>query len=339
MRIKNINRYLKGPQDFRALGLASLLDFLDLHSAASVNFITEKDCQELDWIEIVLKMIEQKYESPEICFQIIAKLLKITSQNSEMHKIVQSKYVRKIVDSTRTSYSIESFQCLATLMKVCSGPSGIFKNDIYDFCVGIVNEMNFDLTHHAGICLHLLQQTRGGGNVSGITHQKNWAELHEKLINTLDELFVILFDTGESIQTGKSEKLKLPDSSNSKDMPLIYTHQERFIRFKNVSIMLETGLTGAFPASKSILLHRLVAFIEKRLTYNQAQLNKKEGDSHLPYILHIEVQKCLLNLLGSLIKSVGSNIMLHSKDICDILWKCLKSTNIAHNEFKISGNL
>jgi hypothetical protein len=192
--------------------------------------------------------------------------------------------------------------------------------------------------NNAGICLNLLQQTRGG-DFGGTGHQRNWAEFHEKLLNTLNELFIILLTTGEDAKTGKSEKLKLPEVKSQKDMPLIYTQQERFIRFKNICIILEATLTQAFPSPKTIQLNRIIAFVDKRTTFNQAQLNKKDGESHVPHILHIEIQKCLLNLLKATITAVNSNILLHSKDVCDILWKSLKSTNIAYDEFKISGNL
>ncbi|KAG5670480.1 hypothetical protein PVAND_000742 [Polypedilum vanderplanki] len=339
IRIKNINRYLKSTQDYRSLGLLSLSDYLELHSVNTTSFVSEKECQELDWIETILKYIDNKSETPDKCFPIIEKLLNITSQNDDMRKIVQSKYVKKVVESiTSSPQSISSLRCLATLLREFSGTSGVFKNQIYEYCIAIIDEINFDLVNMAGICLNLLQQTRGG-EIGGAAHQRNWAEFHEKLLNSLNEQFIILLSTGEDLKAGKSEKLKIPEFKKQKDIPLIYIQQEQFIRFKNICIILEATLTQSFPSSKIIQMNRIITFIDKRTSYNQAQINKKNGESHVPYILHIEIQKCLLNLLKAMIIAVNSNILLHSKDVCDVLWKCLKSTNIAYDESKISGNL
>jgi proline/glutamate/leucine-rich protein 1 len=336
-RIKNINRYLKSTQNYRTLGLISLADFLELHTVVSATFTTEKECQELEWIETILRFIDHKSEEPVKCFPILTKLMIIASQHPDMNKIIQGKYVTKIIDSITTNpLSIPSLQCLAVCMKEFNGPSGIFKNKIYDYCVASIDIMDPVINTLSGKCLHLLQQTRGG-SIGGTAYKKNWAEYHEKMLNTMEELFINLLQTGDSVSSGKSERLKLPESAESKkNMPLMYSHQERFMRFQNICTFLNVSLIQPFPVAKSILLDALVSFIEKSTTTNQAQINKKDGDRTLPFILHIEVQKCLLSVLSAAMKAVGRNILIHSKDICDVFWKSLKSTNIPYDEFKIS---
>lgn len=342
MRIKNINRYLKSTQNYRQLGLIALSDFLDLHSVVSAIFTKEKDCQELEWIELMLKMIDQKQEPAEKCFPILNKLLIITTQNPDMHKIIQGKYIQKIIESvTGNAASVPSFETLMTCLKSFSGTSGIYKNKIYDFCIALVDSSNIALVQLAGKSLHLIQQTRGG-SVAGSAYRKNWAEFHEKLLNTIDDEFSQLLGAGET-STGKSERLKLPETNFSSDkksqMPLMYTQHERYIRFRNLCIFLECGLLQAFPVPKTIQLNRIISnLIDKGSALNQSHLNKKDGDSHLPYILHVEIQKCFINLLRNVILAVGGNILIQSKDISDILWKCLKSTNIAYDELKVDGN-
>lgn len=303
----------------------------------SASFTTEKECQELEWIELILRFIDNKSEDPDKCFPILTKLIIITSQHPDMHKIIQGKYVSKIIDSIMNNpLSISTLQCLAVCMKEYNGPSGIFKNKIYDYCVASVDIVDPVINNLSGKCLHLLQQTRGG-SVGGAAYKKNWAEYHEKLLNTIEELIINLLQTGESVSSGKSERLKLPESSESmKNVPLMYSHQERFIRFQNICIFLNVSLVQPFPVAKSILLDRIVSFIDKSTTTNQAQINKKDGNRTLAFILHIEVQKCLLGVLSAVMKAIGRNVIIHSKDICDIFWKSLKSTNIPYDEFKIS---
>ncbi|CAG9807460.1 unnamed protein product [Chironomus riparius] len=336
-RIKNINRYLKSTQNYRTLGLISLADFLELHTVVSASFTTEKECQELEWIETILRFIDNKSEEAEKCFPILTKLIIITAQHPDMHKIVQSKYVSKIIDSITTNQlSIPSLQCLAVCMRENNGPSGIYKNKIYDFCVASVDIMDPVINNLTGKCLHLLQQTRGG-SIGGQAYKKNWAEYHTKLLYSMEELFINLLQTGDSVSSGKSERLKLPDcAENKKNVPLMYSHQERFVRFQNICIFLNVSLVQPFPVAKSILLDWIVSFIDKSTTTNQAQINKKDGDRILPFILHIEVQKCLFSVLSAAMKAVGRNILIHSKDICDVFWKSLKSTNVPYDEFKIS---
>lgn len=342
MRIKNINRYLKSTQNYRSIGLLALTDFLELHSVVSSIFTKEKDCQEMEWIELMLKMIDQKQESIEKCFSILNKLLIITTQNPEMHKIIQGKFIQKIIETiTSNPASIPSFETLITCLKHYSGTSGIYKNKVYDFSIARINSSNVDLVKLAGKSLHLIQQTRGG-SVAGSAYKKNWAEFHEKLLNTIDEEFNQLLGEGETL-TGKSERLKLPElnfNSENKSQMLIYTQHERFNRFKNLCIFLESGLLQAFPAPKIIQVNRIISrFIDRGCALNQQQINKKDGDSQLPYILHVEIQKCLINVLRSVILAVGGHIQIHSKDVSDILWKCLKSTNIPYDELKVDGNL
>lgn len=342
MRIKNINRYLKSTQNYRSLGLVALADFLELHSVVTSIFTKEKDCQEIEWIELMLKMIEQKQEPAEKCFPILNKLLIVTTQNPEMHKIIQTKYIQKIIETIISNQaSSSSFDTLITCLKHYGGTSGIYKGKIYEFTIALINSSNIDLVKLAGKALHLIQQTKGG-SVAGSAYKKNWAEFHEKLLNTIDEEFNQLLGSGET-STGKSERLKLPEMNFSGDKkserPLMYTQHERFIRFKNLCIFLESGLLQAFPAPKTIQLNRIISIlIDKGIGLNQQQLNKKDGDSQLPYILHVEIQKCLINVLRSVILAVGGNIQIHSKDVSDILWKCLKSTNIPYDELKVDGN-
>jgi hypothetical protein len=290
----------------------------------------------------MLRFIDQKSEPAERCVPIIEKLLVITSQSDDMRKIIQSKFVRKIIETiTSAPQTKKSLECLATLMKEYSGTSGVFKNQIYDYCISGIDKCDFELITRAASCLNQLQQTRGG-EVGGTAHQKNWAEFHGRLLNTLDELFVTLLATGEDINIGKSEKLKLPSElKSSSDIigPLVYTQHAGFIRFKNVCIILEAALSRAFLSPKTVQLNRIISFVDKRATYCQAQVNKKEGESHVPYVLHIEIQKSLLNLLKAVVSAANFDISLHSKDTCDILWKLLKSTNTPFNETTISDTL
>lgn len=303
---------------------------MELHSVVSSSFTTEKECQELEWLETILRMVENKIEDPEKCFPILSKLIIITTQHPDMHKIIQGKYLSKIIDCIiSNAITVSTLECLAACLKEYSGTCGIFKNKIYDYCISSIDTMDSSLNGQSGKCLHLLQQTRGG-----TTHKKNWAEYHEKLLNTLEELFINLLQTGESINSGKSERLKLPeDAETKKNLPLLYKNQERFIRFQNICIFLNVSLVYNFPAPKSILLDWIMTFLDKSIMVNQAQINKK--DRLLPFVLNIEVHKCLLNILQSIMKAVGKNIIIYSKDICDTFWRCLKSTNVPYDEFKI----
>lgn len=323
--------------------MVSLANFLDLHSVAGAIFTTEKDCQEIEWVEFLLKLIDTKQEPTEKCFPILNKLLLLITQHPDMHKVIQSKFMQKIIEAiTSNTPSTSSIETLLTCLKHYGGTSGVYKNKIFDFLTSFINSPNADLIKLAGKSLHSLQQTRGG-SVAGSIYKKNWADFHEKLLNTIDAELDILFDCEDTVKTGKSERLKLPDLNRNGDQkeqtPLMYANLERFIRFRNLCIILETGLLQSFPAAKTIQLNRIVgSLVDKGIALNQAQINNKSGDSKLPSILHVEIQKSLLNVLKCVILAVGGNILTCSKDICDILWKCLKGTNISYDELKADSN-
>lgn len=253
-----------------------------------------------------------------------------------MHKIVQGKYVSKVIEKIMsTSPSVPALQCLQTCLKEYGGTCGIFKNKIFNYCIASVDKNDLALSSHSAKCLHFLQQSRGG-STDGNAHKKNWAEYHEKVLNTLKESFNCLLQTGESTSTGKSERLKLPEKAEvKKNMPQMYMHQENFTRFQNICILLNTSLIQPFPTAKSILLDWMMSFLDKSIMINQNQINKKDGDRLLPFVLNIEIHKCLLEVLKTVIKAVGRNIIVYSKDVCDLLWRCLKSTNVPYDEFKV----
>lgn len=287
-------------------------------------FTTEKECQELEWIELLLKFIEQKQEPAEVCFRILNKLLIITANHQEIHKIIQSKFIQRIIEVIISNpHSVESFETLLTCLKSYSGTSGIYKNKIYDFCTSIINTSNIELIKWSGKCLHSLQQTRGG-SVSGTVYKNNWADFHEKLLNTIDHEFSTLFNTNDS-KTGKSERLKLPESSEKSN-------------FSNLCTILEVGLLQSFPAAKTIQMNRIISLVDKGIALNQIEMNKKSGDTKLPFNHHAQIQMRFLSILKSLILAVGGNIQMMSKDVTDVLWKCLKSTNIPFDELRGESN-
>lgn len=322
-------------RESRSSALSTLNIFCDHHLVNS-SLVTEKTSPEINWIDQLLRIIEQEPNISSQCFEILAKLIRITSANPDTNKIVQSKYVQKIIDAITTSTTpAQSLQCLATCFELHGGTSGIYKNKILEYCVSFVDVPNSEIAELAALCLHLIQQSRGG-SVAGGVYKKCWAEFHERTLGSLENLLdQITKKTGGNI--GKSEKLQLPDLVLSPEPFDMYT--QLFVRFQNVVTILRVSLRHSFATTKVVQVSRVISLVEEGIGMSQVLLGKKAiADSVVLSLLHGQIHVNLLNILTSLIVTLKQNIIPHSKTICDILWRCLKQTN-AHEQLKFAANL
>lgn len=300
--------------------------------------LTEKTCQELNWIEQLLKVIEQDPQYHSECFEILGKLVRITSCNPDTNKIVQSKYVQKIIEAIVGSSITpqHSLDCLATCFELHGGTSGIYKNKIYDYCVSFVDVPDNNIAERGALCLHLLQQSRGG-SVAGGVYKKCWAEFHERTIGSLETILEEIMRKGRGGNIGKSEQLQLPELKLSAEPFTRYT--QLFVRFQNLITICRVSLQLPFPTPKTVQVSRLLSFIEDGIGTSQVLLGKKAlSDSMVLSLLHGQIHINLLNVLVTLMTSLKQNVITHSKNICDILWRCLKQTN-AHEQVKFEANL
>lgn len=289
--------------------------------------MTEKTSSELGWFEQLLKIIDQESQYRSICFDILGKLLRITAQNPDTNKIVQSKYVQKIVEAAVASSSapINALNCLAICMELHAGTSGVFKNKIHEFCIQFIDNPDTQLIEHVALCLHLLQQTRGG-SVSGGVYKKCWAEYHEKNINSLVSILERIKDKSAKDVVGKSEKLQLPELKLSPEPVNLYT--QLLVRFKNLATLLCVALRKPFPVTKSIQIYRIISLIEDGVSMNQITAGKKTiSENAILSLLNGDIQTSLLTILNALMTCLRENSLTISKSITDILWKCLKQTN------------
>lgn len=334
--IKNITNLLN-LRDFRHYALSTLNIFCD-HHIVEEGVVSEKTSPEIGWIEQCLKIIDQESQYHSICFEILGKLLRITAVNPDTNKIVQSKYVQKIVEAIVGGQSspIEALNCLSICMTLHAGSSGIYKNKIYDYCISFIDSTDVELIEIVAICLHLLQQTRGG-SVGGGVYKKCWAEYHEKTIASLTDVLEQIKNKKAKEGVGKSEKLSLPELKLSPEPVNLYT--QLLIRFNNLSTLLRVQLEKAFPVAKSIMIHRMISLIEDGISMNQVSVGKKAlSENAILSLLNSDIQRSLLNILRSLMNCLKSNVITLSKSICDILWRCLKQTS-TNEHSKLDSNL
>lgn len=333
--MKNITNLL-GLRESRPTALSILNLFCDHHSIVNSPLVTEKTCPEINWIEQLLKIVEQDSQYHSVCFQILTKLMRITSCNPDTNKIFQSKYVQKYIEAIIGSSSpCEALDCLASCFELHGGTSGIYKNKIYDYCVSFIDVPNDAIAERVALCLHLLQQSRGG-SVAGGVYKKCWAEFHERTIGTLEDLLeqIVKKSGGRS---GKSEMLQLPELELSPEPFNMYT--QLFVRFHNVATILRVSLKHPFATTKAIQVSRILLFVEEGIGMSQALLGKKAvTESMVLSLLHGQIHANLLDVLCSLMLSVKQNIITYSKTICDILWRCLKQTS-GHEQLKFEANL
>ena len=312
--------------------------FCDHHSIVNSLLVTEKTCQELNWIEQLLKIIEQEPQYHSECFEIIGKLLRITSCNPDTNKLVQSKYVQKVIEAIVGSKISpqHSLDCLSTCFELHGGTSGIYKNKIYDYCVSFIDLPDDNIAERAAFCLHLLQQSRGG-SVAGGVYKKCWSEFHEKTIGSLEEILEQIIKKGGGGNIGKSEQLQLPELKLSAEPVTRYT--QLFVRFHNLITILLVSLERPFSTPKIVQVSRILSLVEEGIATSQTLLGKKAiSDSMILSLLHGQIHINLLNVLITLMKSLKQNIITHSKSICDILWRCLKQTS-SQEQLKFEANL
>lgn len=261
--------------------------------------------------------------------------MKICSENPDLHKTIQTKYLQKIVENITAlpaSALIEPLKCLKTCMTLHPGTCGIYKNKIDAFLKQFVDNNDDELIEIVGQCLHLLQQTRGGGTSGGV-HKKCWAEYQAQVVGSIEESFDKLMKNVQEIDgaLGKSETLKLPNPKLSTEPVEKYTQQ--LIRFKNLCKILEITLLEPFPTAKTIQVARILGLVEKGLSIDQSAFEKKvqTTDNVILGALLPQIQTSCLELLQCLILLTQQNILPHSKGICDIVMRVLKQTSPKDN--------
>ena len=312
--------------------------FCERHTIANSPLITEKTCLEVNLIDQILKIIEQDPQYTEEGFKTVGKLVTITAYNPDTNKIVQSKYITKIIDTivVSTISPRHSLDCLAVCFELHGGTSGIFKNKIYDYCVSFIDVPDNDVAVRVGYCLHLLQQSRGG-SVGGGVYKKCWAEFHGKNLGSLELLLEQMFKLNPGKSLGKSEQFQLPELELSPQPFNMYT--QLYVRFKNLVTILKVSLRRSFNVPKTVQVSRILNFIEEGIAVSQAQLAKKAiTESMVLTLLHGQIHMNLLQILQSLMLCVKQNVSTHSKAICDLLWRCLKQTN-GNEQMKFEANL
>lgn len=337
---KNINNLLN-LRESRHNALLLLNLFCDHHSVVNTPIITEKTSQEINWIEQLLKIIEQEPQNHSSeCFEILGKLLRITSYNPDTNKIVQSKYVQKIVEAIVMSQASpkQSLDCLSTCLEIHAGTTGIYKNKIFAYCVSFIDVPDNEIAEKVANCLHLLQQSRGGSVAGGVYH-KAWKEFHEKILGNIDVTRdKFLYKGGCAYVEVNTPHYKLP-SLDFRSEPFSGNFQ-LLVRFNNLIAILCVSLQRPFPTSKEIRVSQVLELIEACTSMTQDSLEKKafshwhSGISLVIGQTHINV----LNVLITIMNTLGQNIVTHSKSICDILWRCLKQTN-SQEQLKFEVNL
>lgn len=334
--IRNINQLLS-LRESRPTALSTLNIFCDHHSVVSSSLVTEKTCPEINWIEQLLRFIEQEQQHHAECFDILSKLLRITACNPDTNKLVQSKYVQKIIEAIigSTAAPQQSLSCLATCFELHGGTSGIYKNKIYEYCVSFIDLPDDEIAERAALCLHLLQQSRGG-SVAGGVYKKCWAEFHERNIGSVEDIFDQIVKKSNS-KTGNSEQLQLPELKLSPEPFSMYT--QLLIRFQNLVTILRVSLERPFATAKTVQVSRVLSLVEEGIAMSQVLLSKKAvSESIVLSLIHGQIHTNLLDILITLMKSLKQNVITHSKTICDVLWRCLKQTN-SHEQLKFEANL
>lgn len=320
--------------------LLTLSLFCDHHQVViESQQITEKTCPETKWIDQLLTIIEKEPQLHSECFEILSKLIRITSSVASTKKLVEGKIENIIaaIVSSKTA-TVAALKCLETCFELHGGSSGAEKNKgkLANYLTSFIDLPDDSIAERIAVCLHLFQQTRGGG-VSGGVHKKLWAEFNEKTVGSLEEVLDKILKKGGASKNGKSEQLQLPELKLSHQPFELYT--QLFVRFQNLVTILKVSLEHPFPTPKIIQVSRIVALVEEGIGMSQAFLSKKAiAEKNVLSLLQGQVHTKLLEVLVSLMKTLRQNIITHSKSICEILRLCLKQTS-SSEKLKFEANL
>lgn len=134
---------------------------------------------------------------------------------------------------------------LEIAMKTYPGAAGIGKTVTEKFILSFVDSQNEALVTQSAKCLHLLQQTRGGGAHSS-AHKLAWTHLQLCLLGSIHELLNGIYSNTSEIVDGftGTERLAIAELQLS-DEPILRTLQ-LVTRFKNLCRYLQVVLLYVF---------------------------------------------------------------------------------------------
>lgn len=134
---------------------------------------------------------------------------------------------------------------LEVAMKTYPGAAGIGKTSTEKFIFSFIDSHDEVLVRQSAKCLHLLQQTRGGGAQSS-AHKLAWTNLQLSLLGSIHELLNGIYANTSEVVDGFAgiERLPITDLQLS-DEPFARTKQIT-TRFKNLCKYFQIALVYVF---------------------------------------------------------------------------------------------
>ena len=272
-----------------------------------------------NYFNICIKVIGSKGDE-KLYIYFSEQLLTKAKDASELHKLAISN-IPKILEhfSKKLNPSSDSaLKFLSTCMKYYPGVSGSMKNKIEDFLFSFVDSEEHMLVEEAGICLHLLQQIRGGGT-HGSLHKKTWNEYQSRLIGSIHEILSQIFQhTFEMNEvTEDIERIKFPALIYS-DEPLLCARQ-MCIRLTNILKFLEVTILEPYPVAKPIQPLKILNMVKRGLSVNCTTLAKNPIMENIALGVFLpQIHQGLFDVLNALVVIVQSNLLPFANLICEI---------------------
>ncbi|XP_055371693.1 proline-, glutamic acid- and leucine-rich protein 1 [Condylostylus longicornis] len=286
------------------------------------------------WTTTCLKICSQNRGNSlvSLAYEILGILLEKSCNIPELAKSFSGNYVGKICEMLRLSEPnsyLSTLKCLSICLKNYPGScGGGSRNLIEQFLIkNFVDSSEQNFVKLSGICLHLLQQVKGG-SAFGNSQKVSWKTYQLKLLGSLHNILDLLFiNCAEYFDFEKEEYNLDLYPLNLSDEPLSRTGQLT-TRFKNLVNYLMIAIRDPFPVSKAIQPRKILNLIARGLhiTCDNLKQNLILDNIVLGAVLP-DIQLELYKLLSTLILTLKNHLNIYQTQVLSLITDSLKWTS------------
>lgn len=178
--------------------------------------------------------------------QLLRKSVHVPDLAKSMSNTLLAKLIEALLQLPAAVHG-EALQLLELTQRLYPGAAMLSRSATESWIVSFVDSGDEQLVRRSGRCLHLLQQTRGGGGTGGTAHKAAWTALQRQLVAELHQLLDVIYaNTPEVIDARTDDdeagaaKFQLPELRLS-DEP-VQRIAQLVQRFRNVCDYLRSAL-------------------------------------------------------------------------------------------------
>ncbi|XP_017773641.1 PREDICTED: uncharacterized protein LOC108560550 [Nicrophorus vespilloides] len=277
--------------------------------------------------------------------QFLTQLIGYCYKNEDYRKIMVSNLLPKIVEACvsvniKTHDALHAIGCLKSCLIHFQSACIAYKKKIEQYLLEFLDaSVSVSIVEEAAKCFHYLDQV-GGAGPSGSVHIKNFSDNVEKLYNTLNSVYDVIFEDIVEFQdyhtTDNSNIFEFRQPASNLDYLNLYRIYSR--RLRNVIQYLTAKFECNFTERKTFNPQILLSIIERGLAVH-IHYNKTEVESNLFSTIIIQHQVDLLHLLNTMINCLKYNFIRFST--IKMLQECLLKTKSCNcfkrnSEYKLS---